>query len=185
MKRPENLLTRGLITGLFGAAAVALWFFFLDFSDGHPFRTPAALGSALLFGVSTAEAMQVTFRVVAAYTIVHVIAFAIAGTIFVAIAEQVERSSSIVLLTVPGAIALEAVVLTGLALSADWVLGAVGVGSVLVANLLAVLSMGWYVWRTHPTLRHGRRGGAGVGSQLTTEPPAHPQPASPRRDAQR
>lgn len=159
MKRPEKLLTRGLITGLFGAAAVALWFFFLDFSDGHPFRTPAALGSALLFGASKAEAMQVTFPVVAAYTLVHVIAFAIAGTIFVAIAEQVERSSSVVLLTVPGAIALEAVVLTGLALGADWVLGAVGVWSVLVANLLGVLSMGWYVWRTHPTLRHGRRTG--------------------------
>src|SRR5882672_6625035 len=158
MKRPEKLLTRGLITGLFGAAAVALWFFFIDFSDGHPFRTPAALGSALLFGVSKAEAMQVTLPIVAAYTLIHVIAFAIAGTIFVAIAEQVERASSLVLLTVPAAIALEAVVVTGLALGGDWVLGAVGVWSVLVANLLAVVSMGWYVWRTHPTLRHGRAG---------------------------
>jgi hypothetical protein len=174
MKRPDKLLTRGVVTGLFGAASVALWFFFLDFSDGHPFRTPAALGSALLFGVSKVEAMQVTFAVVAAYTLVHVLAFAVAGTIFVVIAEQVERSSSLVLLTVPGAIALEAAVVTGLALRGDWVLGAVGVWSVLVANVLAVLSMGWYVWRTHPTLRHG---------QLTTAPPAHPQPASPRRDA--
>ena len=155
MKRPKKLLTRGLITGLFGAAAVALWFFFIDFSDGHPFRTPAALGSAFLFGVSKAESMHVTFGVVAAYTLVHVVAFIIAGTIFVAIAEQVERSSSLVLLTVPAAIALEVVVVTGLALGGDWVLGAVGVWSVLVANLLAVVSMGWYVWRTHPTLRHG------------------------------
>src|ERR1043166_6592876 len=113
MKRPDKLLTRGLITGLYGAAAVALWFFFIDFSDGHPFRTPAALGSALLLGVSKAEAMRVTFGVVAAYTLVHVIAFAVAGMIFVAIAKEVERSSSLVLLTVPGAIALEVVVVTG------------------------------------------------------------------------
>jgi hypothetical protein len=167
MKRPDKLLTRGLITGLFGAAAVALWFFFLDFSDGHPFRSPAALGSALLFGVSKAEAMQVSFGVVAAYTLVHVIAFVVAGTIFVAIAEQIERSSFLVLLTVPCAIALEAVVVTGLALRADWVLGSLGVWSVLVANLLAVVSMGWYVWRTHPTLRHGQQGGADIG------PPVH------------
>jgi hypothetical protein len=168
MKRPEKLLTRGLVTGLFGAAAVAAWFFVLDFSDGLPFRTPAALGSALLFGASKTDTIQVTFGVVAAYTLVHVVAFAIAGTIFVAIAEQVERSSSLVLLTVPAAIALEAVVVTGLALGADWVLGALGVWSVLFANLLAVLSMGWYVWRTHPTLRHGNRGaveaGAGAGA---------------------
>ena len=164
MKRPSNLLTRGLITGLFGAAAVALWFFFLDFSDGHPFRSPAALGSALLLGASKAEAMQISFGVIAAYTLVHVIAFAVAGTIFVWIAEQVERSSSLVLLTIPCAIALEAVVVTALALRADWVLGSLGVWSVLVANLLAVLSMGWYVWRTHPTLRHGARSDANVGA---------------------
>jgi hypothetical protein len=161
MQRPRKLLTRGLITGLCGAAAVALWFFFLDFSDGHPFRSPAALGSALLFGVSKAEAMQVTWQVVAAYTLVHVLAFAVAGTIFVAIAEEIERASLLVLVTVPCAVALEAVVVTGLALRADWVLGSLGVWSVLVANLLAVLSMGWYVWRTHPKLRHGR-GGADV-----------------------
>ena len=65
MKRPEELLARGLITGLFGAAAVALWFFFLDFSDGHPFRTPAALGSALLFGITGVETMKITFGIVA------------------------------------------------------------------------------------------------------------------------
>jgi hypothetical protein len=159
MKRPEELLARGLITGLFGAAAVALWFFFLDFSDGHPFRTPAALGSALLFGITGVETMKITFGVVAAYTLVHLAAFFVAGTIFVAIAEQVERSSSLVLLTVPVAIGLEAVVVTGLAMSADWVLGALGVWSVLFANLFAVIAMGWYVWRTHPRLR-GRRSGA-------------------------
>jgi len=167
MKRPNQLFTRGLVTGLFGAAAVAAWFFVLDFSDGHPFRTPAALGSALLFGVSRAEAMEVSVRVVAAYTFVHLVAFAAAGTVFVAIAEQIERSSSLVLLTVPLAIALEAVALTGLALGADWVLGALGVWSVLFANLLAVLSMGWYVWRTHPTLRHGSRTETGSASGST------------------
>jgi hypothetical protein len=86
----------------------------------------------------------------------------------------VERSSSLVLLTVPAAIALEAVAVTGLALGADWVLGAIGVWSVLFANLLAVIAMGWYVWRTHPMLRHGGRGdgaslavGAGVGARAS------------------
>jgi hypothetical protein len=68
MKRPEELLARGIITGLFGAAAVAMWFFFIDFSDGHPFRTPAALGSALLFGITGVELVKITFGVVAAYT---------------------------------------------------------------------------------------------------------------------
>ena len=162
MQRPEKLLTRGLVTGLYGAVAVAVWFFLLDQSEGHPFRTPAALGSALMLGASRIEAMEVSFRVVATYTLVHIVAFAAAGTAFVAIAEQVERSSSLVLLTIPVAIALEAVVVTALALRADWVLGAIGVWSVLVANLLAVVAMGWYVWRTHPMLRHGRGSASGA-----------------------
>jgi hypothetical protein len=50
---------------------------------------------------------------------------------------------------------------TGLARSAEWVLGALGVWSVLYANLFAVLAMGWYVWRTHPVLR-GKRAKAGA-----------------------
>lgn len=166
MKRREDLLARGLITGLVGAAAVALWFLFLDFSDGHPFRTPAALGSALLFGIAGVESMKITFGVVASYTLLHVVAFVLAGMVFVVIADQVERSSSLLLLTVPAAVALEAVVVTGLALSADWVLGALGVWSVLFANLFAVLAMGWYIWRTHPVLR-GRRSGAHVQARAT------------------
>ena len=49
-------LTRGLITGLIGAAAVAVFFFFIDLITSHPFATPAALGSAILFGASNADA---------------------------------------------------------------------------------------------------------------------------------
>jgi len=33
------------------------------------------------------------------------------------------------------------------------VLGTIGWWSVAVGNLLAVLAMGWQVWRTHPTLQ--------------------------------
>src|SRR5207302_426247 len=90
--RGHPLLTQGLITGLVGAGVVALWFFALDVAAGHPLRTPAALGAALLFGAT-------------------------------------------------------------LALGAQWVLGTLGVWSVLVANVLAVCAMGWYVWATHPLLR--------------------------------
>ncbi len=51
------------------------------------------------------------------------------------------------------AIVLEAIVVAVLALGAQWVLGTLGVWSVLVANVLAVAAMGWYVWQTHPLLR--------------------------------
>jgi biotin transporter BioY len=102
----------------------------------------------------------VTFAAVAAYTVVHVVAFIIAGWVFAFIAEQVQRRPSFVLLAVMTVIVLEAVAVVNLAYGAQW--GGLSVWSVIVANILAVAVMSWYVWQTHPTLR----------SRLATTPPA-------------
>ena len=59
--------------------------------------------------------------------------------------------SLLVLLT---AILLDGLVLATLGVGAQWVLGTIGWWSVVVANFLAVLAMGWHVWRTHPLLQH-------------------------------
>ena len=91
--------------------------------------------------------------VVAAYTVVHVAAFVAAGVLFVAIAEQIERTPAFILLAAMALIVLDAVVSAALALGAQWVVGTLGASSVLVANVLAVAAMSWYVWATHPLLR--------------------------------
>lgn len=156
--KTHPLLARGLVTGLLGAGVVAMWFFLLDVVAGHPLRTPAALGAALLFGASNVGAIQPNLGLVAAYTVVHVVAFAAAGTLFVAVARQIERAPAFVLLAVMAAIVLEAVAVAALALGAQWVLGTLGIWSVLVANVLAVAAMGRYVWVTHPLLRQRLRG---------------------------
>src|SRR3989449_10278236 len=82
------------------------------------------------------------FRSVAAYTAVHVAAFVVAGTVFVAVAEQIERAPVLIVLIAMAMIVLEAVVVAMLALGAQWVLGTLGIWSVLVANVLAVSAMG-------------------------------------------
>src|SRR5438094_9792764 len=73
------LLTQGLVTGLVGAGVVALWFFALDVAAGHPFRTPAALAAPLLSGASNVADIDLSFGLVAAYSVVHVAAFVMAG----------------------------------------------------------------------------------------------------------
>jgi len=153
----HRLLAQGLVTGLIGAGTVALWFFALDVAAGQPLRTPAALGAALLFGASNVAAVQVNVGIVMAYTVVHVTAFAVAGIVFVAIAEQLERTPGLVLLVAMAMIVLEAVVVSAMALGAQWVLGALGVWEVVAANVLAVGAMGWYVWATHPLLQRRLR----------------------------
>jgi len=147
-------LTRGLITGLIGAAAVMLWFLILDVAAGNLFRTPAALGSTLLFGASNVTDVQSAIGIVAAYTIVHVAAFALAGIIMVAIAEQIARTPDLLMLFALAAIVLDALVVGVLALAAQGALGLIGIVSIVAGNLLAVGAMGWYVWRTHASLRH-------------------------------
>ena len=151
--REHPALARGVVNGLIGAAVVAAWFFVLDLASGTPFRTPAAFGSALLLGAAGPGEIVVTFGLVAVYTVVHVVAFVIAGVVFVALAEQVERVPALALLVLLTAILLEGLILATIGVGAQWVLGAVGWWSVAVANVLAVLAMGWQVWRTHPMLQ--------------------------------
>ena len=151
--RDHPVVARGLITGLIGALAVAAWFFVLDLVAGAPLRTPAALGSLLMLGAAGPAEVAVSFGLVATYTVVHVAAFVVAGVVLVALAEQVERAPAMALLVVLAGIVLEGLVVATLAVGAEWVLGTIGWWSVVVANLIAVLAMGWQVWRTHPGLQ--------------------------------
>ena len=128
-------LTRAVLTGLIGAAAVAVWFFVLDVIAGQPFRTAGALGSVLLLGAAGPADVSVNLGIVAAYTVFHVVAFVAAGMIFVAFAEGIERAPSMLLLGVLAAIVLEAMAFATAALGAQWVMGTIGVGSMFIANM--------------------------------------------------
>src|SRR5439155_1236549 len=90
---------------------------------GVPFGLVA---QALVFGASNVGAIQPNLGLVAAYTAVHVAAFAVTGALFVAVAEQIERAPAFVLLAGMAAIVLEAVAVAALALGAQWVLGTLG-----------------------------------------------------------
>lgn len=151
--RSHPSLSRGIVTGLIGAATVAIWFFVLDLVRGRPLYTPAALGSAFLLGTAQNGDVHVTFGVIAAYTVAHTVAFIAAGILAVTVAELVERTPQLLLLALMFCIVLEALVVGALALGAQWVLGALGMWAVLVGNALAVAAMGWTIWRTHPVLR--------------------------------
>lgn len=155
--RGHPLLTQGIVTGLIGAAVVAAWFFILDVAAGRPFYTPGALGSALFLGAHGEAEIRTSLGVVAGYTVVHLAAFIVAGIVFVAVAEYIERAPPRLLLVGLAFIVLEAVTVLVLSVGAAWALGSLGSWAVAVANLLAVAAMGWRVWRTHPTLRERLR----------------------------
>jgi hypothetical protein len=85
-----RILREGFIAGLIGAAAVALWFLIVDAIAGRPFFTPAMLGSAVFFGEQDPAKVVIAFSRIVPYTMLHVCAFIIVGTVAAALAAEVE-----------------------------------------------------------------------------------------------
>lgn len=69
----------GIVSGLLGAAAVALIFFVVDLAAGRPLWTPHALGTALFRGEIAPPDADVSPALIGGYTVIH-------GWVFVSIA---------------------------------------------------------------------------------------------------
>ena len=151
--RDHPLVAEGLKIGAIGAAAVAVWFFLIDIAGGVPFHTPAALGSVMFLGASDADAVSAAPGVIAAYSVVHLGLFGAAGIVFVAIARRIEELPTLAYMALLAAILLEAATFTVLVSLGEAVLGTISLWSVGIGNLLAVGSMAWWIWKTHPMLR--------------------------------
>ncbi|HEY6093075.1 MAG TPA: hypothetical protein VIV83_13860 [Gemmatimonadales bacterium] len=151
LKAPDTRFKRGAVAGLLGASVAAIWFLLLDVIAGHPVRTPAAIGSALLFGRST---IDTSASVVVPYYVFHFAAFLVAGLLFTWITERIERRPSFMFFALLFVILGEAIALANFTTYAQWGLGSLGVVSVTIANVLSIAVMAWYIWSTHPRLRH-------------------------------
>lgn len=146
-------LVQGLQTGILGAAAVAIWFLIVDIATSVPFYTPAALGSALLLGAGSGDEVRFSVGVIAAYTVLHVAAFALVGIVFVWVAERIERTPGLWLLAFMAFVLLEGLFVASVGLLSEWVLGAIGWWAIVVGNVVGVAAMARWVWTTHPTLQ--------------------------------
>jgi len=152
--RDYPLGVKGLVTGLVGAGAVAVFFLVLDIVRGRPFYTPAALGSLLFLGATSPTEVHVGVAVIAAYTLLHLALFAGMGVALEWSASRLERAPGMWLVALLALITLEALFIGTLSPLSGWVLGDLGYWAVLVANLVAVVAMGSWAWATHPRLRH-------------------------------
>ncbi len=164
--KAHPVLYDGLATGLAGAAAVAFWFFTIDTLAGTPFHTPATLGSAMLLGARGPGDVQLNLGVLAAYSFLHVAAFVLVGIAFVWL---VRRRGGTARLWVRAAVVL--ILLEGLFFGTviivnRWVLAALGEVAVLVANILAVVTMALWTWRTD------RRAGVRLGEDAAAAAPS-------------
>lgn len=146
------ILREGAITGIVGATTVALWFLIVDVIAGHPLYTPEVLGTGLLsvLGPSGAESPML---IVALYTVVHYVAFILVGILAAALVHAAKREPNVL----AGALILFVAIeigfygLTALLSQTD-ALGTLAWYQIGLANLLAAVAMGVYLWRAHPAL---------------------------------
>src|SRR5437868_403968 len=94
---PHPLLHDGVIAGLIGAAAIAIWFLIIDSVSGQPFRTPAALGHGLLDVFGPDDATDGAMPYVFAYTVLHFDAFMCVGLLASLIRHLQKHAPSILL----------------------------------------------------------------------------------------
>jgi hypothetical protein len=74
-----RLIIDGATAGLVGGLVAAVWFFIFDAAQGEPLRTPMILAASLLHGPNQPTLTTVAWILVAEYTLVHFIGFAIIG----------------------------------------------------------------------------------------------------------
>src|SRR5260370_38568195 len=85
----NRILREGFIAGCIGAAVVAAWFLIVNTINGQPFFTPAMLGGALFPGAHDPNAIVIDPGRSFGYTMIHVIAFLVAGCTYAALAADV------------------------------------------------------------------------------------------------
>ena len=151
-----SLYQEGMIAGVLGAIAVAVWFLVLDSLSGRPFWTPTVLGTALFrqsSGLDSPQTLPVSSEMVLMFSWVHGMVFAALGGLAARLLGYVESHPSagfgVLLLFVIfqfGFIAVATVF-------AEPVLRVLSAWSILVANLVAAAVMAAFLWRRHPRLQ--------------------------------
>lgn len=152
--RERSVAGHGIAAGVLSATSVAAWFLLTDTLRGRPFFVPAGLGRNLL-QFFHAEQPQGVIVPTVAYTIFHYTVFIVVGVIAAAVADRSRREASIL----AGAFLLFVVAegaFFGFAalISATTVIGADAWYQIGIANLIAVVVMGVYLWRAYPHLPH-------------------------------
>jgi hypothetical protein len=148
----HTIFRDGVVAGVLGATAVAIWFFIVDLIAGHMLATPGGLGKGLLnlFGPGLGDRLGVA---VFAYTVFHYLAFILVGLLASLIVHWAEKQPSVL----AGAFILFVSVEIGFYAWSSILspfLGALSWVQVSVGNLIAAVVMGFYLWKSHPALGH-------------------------------
>jgi len=145
----ERILYEGMLVGLAGAIAVAVWFFVYDVAEGTPFRTPALLGAALFEGLRDPAALRITPDLVLKYTVLHGIMFLVFGVASAGLFALADKDRHILFAVFMLFCCFEVASLAAMAVLASWLLDTLRPWAIIGANFLAALIMLGLLFRDH------------------------------------
>lgn len=145
----QKVFSEGILVGLAGAAAVAVWFLVLDLVAGAPLRTPALLGAVLFDGLRDPAALTITPGIVLKYTAVHGLAFLIFGVAIAGLFELAERERHALFGAFMLFCCFEVAVFAAMMILGSWLLDTLQPWAILGGNLVAALVMLTLLFRGH------------------------------------
>jgi hypothetical protein len=176
MHHHHSTLREGLITGLIGALVVVVWYLAVDLGRGEVLYTPNVLGQVFLRGDTIPTVRVISSEAVVQYELLHFAVFCLFGLGLAALTHLAVRNPALRMAVWMGAVIGSAFFL-GFLYMLHWLTDqAFPWWTSLVASLLGVGSMGFYLWRRHPALRASLRE-LPLGAEV--KPPPHP-PGAPR-----
>ena len=140
----------GVLSGMLGAAVVALFFLAIDSLRGAPLATPHLLGSVLFRGLEVGQVGAVEPTIVFAYTGLHVLLFVLSGLALAVIVSQFIAHPQVGMLLVLLFAIFQAVLFGFEVTLVPKLVGALGALSVALANVLSTAVMFWFLLNRHP-----------------------------------
>ena len=176
--KTHSTVREGLLVGLLGGGAVALWWLIVDLLAGAPLGTPNALGQVFLGGDRPTDSTPLDLGAVAAFTGVHFGMFAVLGLVLVRLVHlvlqhwELRMGLWIAIVLTTAWLTLHTYVL------ARYTRYAIPLWAMVAAALVGILTMLAVTWYRHPELRRSLRQ---VPLADEVESPPAPPPGQPPR----
>lgn len=167
----HSTLREGIVTGLIGAAIVAVWYFVFDLAAGRPFYTPNVLGKIFFHGDVNPGTRAIVPGAVIGYTVLHLVISVLVGLGLTLLTHLAARNLALrmgVWIGLVMAFLLFSGLIYALAVSTGERLP---LWEVLGGAVLGVAGMAWYLLGRHPNLRHSLKD-VPLGDEVRS--PAHP-----------
>jgi hypothetical protein len=151
MAKVQTISREGMMAGGIGAMTVAVWFLIVDVIAGRPFFTPSTLGAGVVSILAGAPLSPLANVVI--YTVFHFAAFFAIGILLSWVVHRAESEPHVLVIFLLLFIIFELGFYGIVAVLAESGLKSLAWYQIAAGNILAAISMGWYLWRQHPALR--------------------------------